>query len=81
MISRAELLAANERLRIENAQLQTALTTRIVLEQAKGVLMERHCVSADDAFEILRHDARRSRQSVHIVAADVLKRRPSKVTP
>ncbi|MGW7411772.1 ANTAR domain-containing protein [Streptomyces sp. NPDC054863] len=42
-------------------QLQDALNSRVLIEQAKGILAERlHC-TVDDAFDLLRHHAR-SRQ-------------------
>jgi transcriptional regulator with GAF, ATPase, and Fis domain len=40
-------------------QLQTALNSRVALEQAKGVLAEQTGLSIDQAFEVLRHFARR----------------------
>lgn len=43
---------------VERAQLQYALTSRIVLEQAKGILAERWQVSLDDAFAAFRAYAR-----------------------
>jgi GAF domain-containing protein len=46
--------AAEER----SSQLQHALDSRIVIEQAKGVLVERHAVSPQRAFEVLRAYAR-----------------------
>jgi len=40
-------------------QLQVALNSRVTLEQAKGVLAEQTGLSIDQAFEVLRHFARR----------------------
>jgi hypothetical protein len=58
---------------IERArQLELALSSRIVIEQAKGILAERHGVSVDEAFELLRREARSSRRKIHDVAADVV---------
>jgi ANTAR domain len=53
-------------------QLQTALNSRIVIEQAKGILAERHGISTDRAFEMLRHDARSRRMKLHDLATGVI---------
>ncbi len=59
------------------AQLQQALDSRIVIEQAKGVLIERYALTPEDAFELLRRAARRSRTKIHDLARDVVASRTS----
>lgn len=53
-------------------QLQQALDTRIVIEQAKGKLSERHGIPVREAFERLRRHARNRGEKVHAVAAAVV---------
>ena len=57
-------------------QLQLALTSRIVIEQAKGVLMEREGIDARRAFELLRRQARSTERKLADVAGDLISRRP-----
>ncbi len=57
-------------------QLQEALDSRILIEQAKGVLAERSGIDVDEAFVLMRSHARRSgaqlRQVVQAVLAGTL---------
>lgn len=46
-------------------QLQHALDMRVMIEQAKGVLAQRHGIPPKAAFEALRAHARRNRLRVH----------------
>jgi ANTAR domain len=54
------------------SQLQEALDSRIVIEQAKGILAERYRIDVDDAFRILRRAARSNRMRIHDLAARVV---------
>lgn len=54
-------------------QLQLALNSRVGIEQAKGVIAERHDVSMDVAFEALRRYARDNNLKLHDVAAGVVR--------
>jgi transcriptional regulator with GAF, ATPase, and Fis domain len=53
-------------------QLQTALNTRILIEQAKGVLAERLNISVDDAFTALRGYARAGNHKLRDLANGVI---------
>jgi len=57
------------------AQLQTALTARVLIEQAKGVLMEHEGVDAGHALELLHRRARSSERKLADVARELLARR------
>jgi PAS domain S-box-containing protein len=54
------------------AQLQTALESRVLVEQAKGVLMEREGLSAPAAFERLRRRARARSMKIDDLAREVI---------
>lgn len=58
--------------RVLSEQLRAALTSRIVIEQAKGVLAERHALEMDQAFEMLRSHARRTNGRLSEVAQALL---------
>ena len=53
-------------------QLQTALTSRIAIEQAKGILAERNNLTMDQAFEALRRHARDNNLKLTDVATSVV---------
>ena len=73
-------------------QLQVALNSQVVIEQAKGILAERLHASPDEAFLLLRRYARDHNHALTELAADVIrgtvpiipparKRAPGSVTP
>lgn len=59
----------------KKGQLQHALDSRVVIEQAKGVLAERYGIGVDDAFRLLRSGARSNRVKIHELAARVVESR------
>jgi GAF domain-containing protein len=56
-------------------QLQAALTSRVVIEQAKGMLAEFLQMTVDDAFQLLRNYARDRNCKLSHVARDVVERK------
>jgi response regulator NasT len=67
----AALEVALERFR-EYQGLQEAFARRAIVEQAKGILMVRHGIAADEAFSRLRDHARRNSRRVVDVAGAVV---------
>jgi GAF domain-containing protein len=55
-----------------NEQLNHALNSRIVIEQAKGMIAEREGVNMDQAFAVLRNHARNHNLRLVEVARDVI---------
>jgi ANTAR domain-containing protein len=53
-------------------QLQTALDSRIVIEQAKGVLAARESITPNEAFDEMRREARSKRMKLHDLAAAIV---------
>jgi len=53
-------------------QLQAALTSRVQLEQAKGVLAERAGLEMDQAFKLMRDYARGNNRRLSEIAAEII---------
>jgi AmiR/NasT family two-component response regulator len=64
-------MEASERGRLAG-ELQAALDSRVVIEQAKGVLVGRHGLTTRQAFERLRRQARDQRRPLTEVARSVV---------
>jgi GAF domain-containing protein len=60
---------------LESAQLREALGTRDVIGQAKGILMERQGIGADEAFAILRSASQRLNVKLAEIASTLVSRR------
>ena len=56
------------------AQLEQALSTRGVIEQAKGILVSQQGCSADEAFDILVRASQRTHVELHDVATGLVER-------
>ncbi|ARC57788.1 hypothetical protein AS850_11960 [Frondihabitans sp. 762G35] len=59
---------------VARAQLQRALDSRVVIEQAKGVISQQHGIDMDEAFRRIREHARASRTRLVIVAQEIVAR-------
>ncbi len=64
------------------SQLQDALESRVVIEQAVGMLAERFGIDVTGAFDLLRGAARDSRRELRTLAVELLESRatPEEIT-
>jgi GAF domain-containing protein len=54
-------------------QLRTMMMTRAFIEQAKGILIERHKIKEDEAFTILTQTSQRTNTKLRDVAAELVR--------
>jgi AmiR/NasT family two-component response regulator len=74
----ARLLAVTHAAYERRAQLEHALQSRVVIEQAKGVIAERYGLEPDEAFQLMRKAARSNRMKLRDLV-DAIK--PGEPTP
>jgi GAF domain-containing protein len=55
------------------ANLQRALESRAVIDQAKGILMSRHGLSADAAFDLLSKESQLTNRKLRDIAEDLVR--------
>jgi AmiR/NasT family two-component response regulator len=72
------LFAVTEASYERRAQLQHALESRVVIEQAKGIIAERYGLGVDEAFAAIRQASRSNRVKLRDLAASI---RPGEPTP
>ena len=53
-------------------QLQQALESRVIIEQAKGITAQQKSVSVDDAYQMIRRHARNNNASLRVVAEAIV---------
>jgi len=70
-LANAQLYASAYRM---TQQLQEALTSRAVIDQAKGILIGQHRVGADEAFDILRTTSQRENRKLRDLAQELVDR-------
>jgi AmiR/NasT family two-component response regulator len=54
-------------------QLRIVMISRSFIEQAKGILMERHKITEDEAFTMLTHASQRTNTKLRDVAAELVR--------
>ena len=67
-----DALRCIELLEAQVHQLETALETRIVIEQAKGVLAAQSGIPIDGCFELLRRRSQLQNRKLREIAAEIV---------
>ena len=57
---------------LTQGQLQRALDSRVVIEQAKGYIAQRHNLDMDAAFQLIRARSRSTHTRLSVVAAEII---------
>lgn len=57
---------------LTQGQLQRALDSRVVIEQAKGFIAQRHDLDMDAAFQLIRGYSRSTQTRLSVVAGDII---------
>ena len=66
-------LHAFQSVRARADNLQAALATRGVIDQAKGILMDRHKLTADQAFQVLAQMSMKTNRKLRAIADDLVR--------
>ena len=74
----ARLLSVTHASFERRAQLEHALESRIMIEQAKGIVAERYGLDVDEAFQLIRRAARSNRMKLYDLIEAI---RPGQETP
>ena len=53
-------------------QLQEALKSRVIIEQAKGITAQQRAISVSQAYQLMRGHARRNNASLRVVAEAIV---------
>lgn len=69
VLANAATLASSELIR---QHLEEALTSRDLIGQAKGILMAREAMTADEAFDVLRRASQRSNRKLRDIAVELV---------
>lgn len=71
-VAKSMLADENRRLAEETAEMRRQLEARKLVERAKGILMQKHGLSEEEAYLRLRNDSRRSRRAMRDLAEQII---------
>jgi uroporphyrinogen-III synthase len=76
-IHKSMLAEENERLWEETHEMKRQLEARKLVERAKGILMQRHGMTEEEAYLKLRNDSRRTRRAMRDLAQQIIRNETS----